>query len=32
MVPASLAVAERTGAQGAKLLAAMILGIEVTCR
>jgi 2-methylcitrate dehydratase PrpD len=32
MVPASLAVGEKLGASGARLLEAMILGIEVTCR
>jgi len=32
MVPASLAVGERLGVSGARLLEAMILGIEVTCR
>jgi len=32
MVPASLAVAEKVGANGARFLGAMILGIEVTCR
>jgi 2-methylcitrate dehydratase PrpD len=32
IVPASLAVGEKLGASGARLLEAMILGIEVTCR
>ncbi len=32
MVPTSLAVAEKEGASGARLLEAMLLGIEVTCR
>lgn len=32
MLPASLAVAEKLDASGARLLEAMILGIEVTCR
>jgi 2-methylcitrate dehydratase PrpD len=32
MVPTSLAVAEREGANGRRFLEAMILGIEVTCR
>jgi 2-methylcitrate dehydratase PrpD len=32
MVPASLAVSEKLGASGARLLEAMILGIEVACR
>jgi 2-methylcitrate dehydratase PrpD len=32
MVPTALAVAEREGASGARLLEAMLLGIEVTCR
>jgi 2-methylcitrate dehydratase PrpD len=32
MVPASLAVGEKLGVSGARLLEAMILGIEVTCR
>jgi 2-methylcitrate dehydratase PrpD len=31
-VPASLAVAEKAGATGARFLEAMLLGIEVTCR
>ena len=32
MVPVSLAVGEKLGMSGARLLEAMILGIEVTCR
>jgi len=32
MVPTALAVAEATGASGARFLEAMILGIEVACR
>jgi len=32
MVPTSLAVAEKVGANGIRFLEAMILGVEVTCR